>query len=512
MATRKDSAAELTPSAARKVEIRVAGSPPARATVGIPVAISGAVPADIGLTRDLLRAAGFDANVGQAVLLPRRGGRNIVAVGIGAPAELNAARLRDAAAAFARAAGKHSPRLATSLTDVASVEPAIAGQAVTEGVLLARYNYELKSQPSEPALTDLTLVAAKDRLDAVKKGAERGTVLAGAAMLARDLANAPPAYLTAMKMAEVATRVARGRRLEVEIFDEPALQQMGAGGLLGVNAGSAEPPALVKLTYTPRARGRNATTNGHLIMVGKGCMYDSGGISLKPSDEVHATMKQDMSGAAAILGAMSALSALDCRTKVTGYLCCTDNMPSGSATKLGDVLTIYGGKTVEVMNTDAEGRLLMADALVLATEENPDAIVDIATLTGACLRALGPKIAGVMGNNQALIEQVSVAAAETDEPVWELPMERSYRSTLNSEIADIKNMGGPNGAAIHAALFLEDFIGGLPWAHLDIAGPVLVDSDESWRPKGSSGFGARLLVELALDFSPPNGATAEATS
>jgi leucyl aminopeptidase len=233
-------------------------------------------------------------------------------------------------------------------------------------------------------------------------------------------------------------------------------------------------------------------------------MYDSGGISLKPSDAVHATMKQDMSGAAAILGAMSVLKELDCRIEVTGYLMCTDNMPSGSATKLGDVLTIYGGTTVEVMNTDAEGRLVMADALVLATEEKPDAIIDIATLTGACLRALGPRIAGVFGNNQALVDELSTAARNTDEPVWQLPMERSYRRELDSEIADMKNMGGPNGGAIHAALFPEGFVGETPWAHLDIAGPVLVETDEAWRPKGASGFGTRLLLDLALNFTPPS--------
>jgi leucyl aminopeptidase len=321
-------------------------------------------------------------------------------------------------------------------------------------------------------------------------------------MLARDLSNAPPAYLTATRMAEVAVRIGKQAGLKVEVFDKPALERMGCGGLLGVNAGSTEPPRMIKLTYSPNG-GRASKSTGHLSLVGKGIMYDSGGISLKPSDAVHATMKQDMSGAGAILAAMSALRGLECKTAVTGYLMCTDNMPSGSATKLGEVLTIRGGTTVEVMNTDAEGRLVMADALVLAAEEKPDAIVDIATLTGACLRALGPRIAGLMGNNDALMGQIEEAARETDEPVWQLPMERSYRRELNSDIADIKNIGGPNGGAIHAALFLEEFVAGLPWAHLDIAGPVLVDSDEGWKPKGSSGFGARLLLDLALRFQTP---------
>jgi leucyl aminopeptidase len=284
-------------------------------------------------------------------------------------------------------------------------------------MLLARYTYdELKSRPSTTRLDNLNLTAGSRTLEAVRKGAERGQIFAEAAMLARDLANSPPAYLTATRMAEVASRIAKDTGLKVEVFDKAALVRMGCGGLLGVNAGSTEPPRMIKLTYSPNG-GRGSKRAAHLSLVGKGIMYDSGGISLKPSDAVHATMKQDMSGAGAILAAMSALKAFDCKTAVTGYLMCTDNMPSGSATKLGDVLTIRGGTTVEVLNTDAEGRLVMADALVLAAEEKPDAIVDIATLTGAALRALGPRIAGVFGNDKSLVDQIDACAKETDEPV-----------------------------------------------------------------------------------------------
>jgi leucyl aminopeptidase len=232
-------------------------------------------------------------------------------------------------------------------------------------------------------------------------------------------------------------------------------------------------------------------------------MYDSGGISLKPSDAVHATMKNDMSGAGAVLAAMSVLGELGCPTEVTGYLSCTDNVPSGTALKLGDVLTIYGGTTVEVLNTDAEGRLVMADALVMAAEERPDAIVDIATLTGASMRALGTLIAGVIGNDQGLVDQVRAASNRTDEQTWQLPLERRYRRELNSEIADITNMGGPNAGATTAALFLEEFVDGLPFAHIDIAGTAQADPVESWRTRGCTGFGARLLSEFALSFRPP---------
>ncbi|MFM7755810.1 MAG: leucyl aminopeptidase family protein, partial [Actinomycetota bacterium] len=251
------------------------------------------------------------------------------------------------------------------------------------------------------------------------------------------------------------------------------------------------------LTYKPR-EARN-----HLVMVGKGVTYDSGGISLKPSDAMHANMKMDMTGAASVLSAMSALRDLNCRTAVTGFLMCTDNRPSGSALAMGDVLTFRNGKTAEIHNTDAEGRLILADGLSLATELKPDAIVDIATLTGACMAALGPKIAGVLGTNQSFVDQVLAAGAKSDEPVWQLPLEREYRKLLDSNVADMKNIGGPYGGAITAALFLSEFTGEVPWAHLDIAGPMNVDADDAWLSRGATGFGTRLLIELALNFAKP---------
>jgi leucyl aminopeptidase len=200
---------------------------------------------------------------------------------------------------------------------------------------------------------------------------------------------------------------------------------------------------------------------------------------------------------------MSALSALGCKTQVTGYLMCTDNMPSGSATKLGDILTIRGGTTVEVRNTDAEGRLALADGLVLATEQKPHAIVDIATLTGAMMRALGTGMAGVLGNNQRFVDQVRAAAESSDEAVWQLPLDKRYRKQIDSDIADLNNMGGEQPGAITAALFLNEFVAGIPWAHIDIAGPMKSDEEDSWRTKGATGFGARLLIDLALNFRPP---------
>jgi len=244
---------------------------------------------------------------------------------------------------------------------------------------------------------------------------------------------------------------------------------------------------------------------GHASLVGKGIVFDAGGLGIKPNDMVHATMKSDMSGAGAILAAMTALRELGRRVAVTAYLMCTDNMPSGTAMHLGDVLTVRGGRTVEVINTDAEGRLVMADALVLSTEQDPrpDAILDFATLTGACQRALGRLSAGVMGNDQGLIDQVRAAGERTDETVWQLPLDHRLRHELDSTVADVRNVGGDDAGAITAALFLELFVDGLPWAHVDMAGTARTERDLPWRPKGATGYGTRLLIDFLLNFTPP---------
>jgi leucyl aminopeptidase len=467
--------------------------------LGVPVGESGDVPGELGVSREALRAAGFDGAVGQSFAGVTADGRPIVAYGIGAADHLDATAMREAAAGYARAVARHG-RLALLLPDGTGPGPFALAQAAVEGALLARYAYaDLKREEPSVPVSGMTLLLPPDADGAAaERGARRGLAFARATALARDLANAPPSLLTAARMADCATALGAEVGIDVAVFDRDALVELGCGGLLGVNAGSADPPRMIKLAYRPPAGDAP-----RLTLVGKGIMYDSGGISLKPADAVHATMKNDMSGAGAILAAMAVLPALGCPTAVTGYLMCTDNMPSGTATKLGDVLSIRGGTTVEVLNTDAEGRLVMADALVMATEEPTDAIVDIATLTGACLRALGGEIAGVFGNSQPLVDQVITASYAVDEPTWQLPLARRYRSELDSDVADIKNMGGPNGAAIHAALFLEEFVAGQPWAHIDIAGPAQNDAVAGWRTPGCTGFGARLLAELALDFNRP---------
>jgi leucyl aminopeptidase len=493
-----------TPSLERTAATTItvaAAAPTSASAVGVPVSRSGDVPSLLGLDRTRLEASGFNADVGQTLVVPTPDGPTIIAVGVGEPTELGTAAVRNAAAAFARAAASHA-QVAVVLDGEAAVAPDILAQAVVEGVLLARYHYDsLRRDAKRTAVTELTLVAGAEQEPAVRTGAERGRAFATATQLARDLANTPHSHLSASRLADVAVALGKDKALDVEVFDKDALREMGCGGLLGVNQGSTEPPRMIKLTYRPAG---DAEPSGRLTLVGKGIMYDSGGIALKPGDEVHAQMKNDMSGAAAILASMLELSELGCTNQVTGYLMCTDNMPSGTALALGDVITMRGGTTVEVINTDAEGRLVMADALVLATEEPTDAIVDIATLTGACMRALGTQIAGVMGSNQGLVDQVGSAADLTDEPVWQLPLAHRYDKDIVSTIADVRNMGtNPNGGAIHAALFLAKFVGDVPWAHIDIAGTAQSTGDAGWQTVGCTGFGARLLAELAVHFSAP---------
>jgi leucyl aminopeptidase len=440
--------------------------------------------------RETLEGAGFTGARGTTLLLP--GSPLQIAVGIGDPATLSSAAVRDIAAAFALAAAGHAHlglRLDT-LTD----ESADWFGAAVEGIVLARYEFTALRPATGTPLETVTLVAPANLLGAATESARRGAVLARATCISRDLANCPPSHLTAERLGEVAVKLGAEAGLTVETFDRDKLLEMRCGGLLGVNGGSYDEPRMIKLTYAPES------PTASLAWVGKGIMYDSGGISLKPGDGTHATMKNDMSGAGTLLAAMLTLGELGARTSVTGYLMCTDNMPSGSALKMGDVITARNGITVEIANTDAEGRLVMMDALVMAAEQKPDAIIDIATLTGASLRALGTLVAGVMGNDQDVIDQVLDAARASDERAWQLPLERAYRPQLDSDIAHLNNLGGANPGAITAGLFLEEFVDGTPWAHIDIAGTAQADPPGSWRPRGCTGFGARLLAELALTF------------
>jgi len=489
---------EHTPSLddANRASVSAAAQAPGSATaLGVLVGANAAVPAQLGLDRAALEAAGLTDKVGAVVAIPASGAVTY-AIGVGDEAKVDPAKLRDAAAAFAKAAAGHE-NVALDISGVRSIGAGQVAQSVVEGVLLARYRYDvLRSKSPAKQVRELTVVSSDTSATA---GAAAGQLHAAATALARDLANTPHNHLTAARFGDIATELGKRYGFEVEVWDKERLVAERIGGVLGVNAGSAEPPRVIKLTYSP------PDATARLAMVGKGIMYDSGGIAIKPGDAVHAAMKNDMSGSAAILAAVTALAQNGAKTAVTGYLMCTDSMPSGSAMALGDVITHRDGTTVEVVNTDAEGRLVMADGLVLAVEDKHDAVIDIATLTGACMRALGTEVAGVFGNDQSLVDQVKVAGDATDEPVWQLPLVQSYGKQLDSTVADMKNLGYGEGGAITAALFLERFVDDLPWAHIDIAGVAQSTDGRPWHTPGTTGFGARLLVELASNFTAPKG-------
>lgn len=482
------SAADLDAAAARACFISAEGELPSCECVS-------------ELTRDELAAAGFTGKSGQTLRNP--GDTLVVFVGAGKE-PFTAATLRDAVANFTRAASE-SATLSIDLEGVvaAGLDAREAALAATEGAILARYRFEpLKSEAKNVLIETLTIAVAEGDREAAQQGIDRGLVLARIAGLARDLGNAPGRHLNAVNLADLAVKLGGQTGLEVEVFDRAAIMELGLGGLLGVNAGSAEEPRMVKLRYTPEG-ATDATP--HLALVGKGIMFDSGGISLKPTHAM-GSMKMDMMGAGAVLASMTALRELGTTSIVTGWMMCTDNMLSGNATKVGDVLTIRGGKTVEVKNTDAEGRLVLADGIVLATEEahRPDAIVDIATLTGNAMMALGLGTAATLANNDQIAAQLATAAEVTDERVWRLPLDDRYREQLKSNIADLSNIGGTYAGAITAALFLNEFVDDVPWGHIDIAATMEVERDDVWRSNGSTGFGARLLAEFATAFEKPS--------
>ena len=468
------------------------------ALLAVPVFSDLSVPAGAPVELDtaFLKAAGFDGKVGKSRALPADDGSMVLAVGMGDKKKVDAEAFRRAAARLVSWTGP-ATRAATTLL---SAGPDVAGaaQALAEGAAMAAYRFnDFKTDGKKVDLQELVVVGGGGPA-AVQKGLDRGAAIAGAVNLARDLINGPAGSITPRKLAAVATDVAKNSGLTAEILDEKAIKAERLGALAGVAAGSDEPPRLIKLTYEPTGRAR-----GTVALVGKGITFDSGGLSLKTADGMM-TMKTDMGGAAAVIATMSVLAELGCKVKVIGIAPTTENMPGGAAIKPGDVLTARNGKTIEVLNTDAEGRLVLADGLSLATEAGVDAIVDLATLTGAQVVALGRKIAGLMGNNDGFVEQVQGAAARAGEGVWPLPLPDEYRRDIDSEVADMKNIGRPGQAGtLIAGLFLREFVDDTPWAHLDIAGPSRSDEDSGYIRRGATGFGVRTLVELLTTFEKP---------
>ncbi|HTK15496.1 MAG TPA: leucyl aminopeptidase [Acidimicrobiia bacterium] len=452
-----------------------------------------------GTLAAFMTEAGFEAKRGEALAVPtsgRLGAKAAVLVGMGERDTLDVDALRRAGAAVARRASK-VVKVATTVLDAApdSIDRGDAAQGFVEGVALGSYQFLTYKSDAKPS--KLARVQILGRANAnVRDGIERGARIAAAVAWARDLVNEPAADKSPDAIAKLTRALARANGLTIKVLAGEQLEKERLGGVLGVGKGSERPPRFVRLAYEPK--GARAT----LAFVGKGVVFDSGGLSLKTASGME-TMKTDMSGGAAVIAAMSTLRDLDVKIRVIGFVPLVENMPSGDAMRPGDVLRMRNGKTVEVLNTDAEGRLILADALSLASEEKPDAIVDLATLTGACVVALGEKVAGLMGED-AWVEQIRAAAGRAGEAVWHLPLPPEYRKMIDSEVADIKNISGAGGGgALTAGLFLREFSGDVPWAHLDIAGPARAGSDDGYIVRGGTGFGVRTLVELARTFKAP---------
>ncbi|MER7799290.1 leucyl aminopeptidase [Streptomyces parvulus] len=454
-----------------------------------------------GRLAGVLETLGASGAEGEVTKLPAPSGFKaplVVAVGLGARPEKDAAfdaeALRRAAGVAARTlAGAKKAAFALPLSEAAD-----AG-AVGEGVLLGAYSFDAykeqggaKAKNGKAPLAEATLLGGKPRDKAYKAAVERAAAVAEELNRARDLVNTPPNDLNPEAFAAVAQAAAKEHGIKVQVLDEKALTKGGYGGILGVGAGSAAGPRLVKLSYT------SSKATKSLAFVGKGITYDSGGISLKPAGH-NETMKCDMAGAAAVFAAVVAAARLGLEVNVTGWLALAENMPSGSATRPGDVLRMYSGKTVEVLNTDAEGRLVLADALWAASQEKPDAIIDVATLTGAMMLALGSRTYGVMANDDAFRAAVHEAAEEVGEPAWPMPLPEHLRKGMDSATADIANMGERMGGGLVAGLFLREFVGeGIAWAHLDIAGPAFNEGGAfGYTPKGGTGTAVRTLVRVA---------------
>ena len=475
---------------------------------GKPGGATAAVDAELGgLIGRVVDSGDFTGEKNRTLLLyPEAGGlpaRRVLLVGLGRQKDFDLETARQAAGSAARRLQELGVEKAATVLHGAGaggLEAEEAAQAAAEASILACYRFDehKSSREKRKALRQMTVVEFDGgRLAAVRRGVRMGRWIAEGTCLARDLVNHPGNTATPSFLASRARSLARRHEgLRCRVLDEAAMRKEGMGAILGVSAGSAEPAKLIVLEHGLSPRRRGVRRRKPLVFVGKGVTFDSGGISIKPGAGM-ADMKMDMSGAAAVIGAMQVVAQAGLQQPVVGIVPATENLLDGKAYKPGDVLTTMAGKTIEIDNTDAEGRLILADALTYAQRYEPAAIVDLATLTGACVIALGSHASGLMGNDDGLAERVEAAAAATAEKVWRLPLWPEYREQIKSQVADMKNTGGREGGAITAAALLAEFAGDTPWAHLDIAGTAWTDRARPYVPRGGVGVGVRLLVELA---------------
>ena len=454
-----------------------------------------------GMIGRLIKRGDFKAKPGAVHLLYPEGriaAERLALAGLGKRADFTLNRLRQAAGKAApvlRAAGAKD---ITVLIDGLGRDNEETGQAIAEGGMLGLYRFlKYKTNEENDRKKDVQkitlLTGTASTVKALRKGVQTGEVIAESAMMARDMVSSPPTDMTPTVIASQAREISRQFGLRLQVLERKQMAKLGMGALLGVASGSTQPPKFIIVEY------RKGGKKPFIALVGKTITFDSGGISIKPAENMD-KMKDDMSGGAAVLGAIRSAAALKLPLNIVGLLPATENMPSGSAYKPGDVLRTLSGQTIEILNTDAEGRLILSDALAYACTYKPAVIVDIATLTGACGIALGQEATGMLGTHDALKQKISEAGLKTGERVWELPLWEEYHEQIKSDIADMKNTGGRAGGVITAAALLSKFVQKYPWVHLDIAATAWTDKDRPYTPKGATGIGVRLLTQFLRDY------------
>ena len=478
---------------------------PGGATAAVDQALGGAIT-------QLMAAGEIKGKLNEVTIIHTLGkmeAQRVVVAGLGKQAEFTLDRVRGVSAEVGKALRRVGVGRVATITHGAGVgglSPESAAQAVAEGALLGLYRFvKYKSKGAEDKELKELVIVERDgaRVPELERGVARGRVLAEATMLTRDLVNEPANAKTPAQLAEEAMRLAQASGLECTVLDRDEMGRLGMGALLGVAQGSRQPPKFIILRYWGAGRSPEPAEGqgkSALGLVGKGITFDSGGISIKPAEGM-GEMKGDMAGGASVMATLRALAQLEARVNVTGLIPATENMPGGAALKPGDVLKAMSGKTIEVVTTDAEGRLILADALSYARKLGLSPLVDVATLTGACRIALGNICTGVFGNNQGLIDRIVKAGEAAGERMWPMPMYEEYKEQNKSDVADIQNSGGRYGGAITAAQFLAEFSEDTPWVHLDIAGTSMADKERTYTVKGATGVPVRTLTNLALGLA-----------
>ncbi len=468
---------------------------------------TGAVDSELnGLIKKIIKEEEFKGKTGSTLVIRTNGlipAKKIIVVGLGDKEKFDLNTIRKVGASGIRCARREKAKTVCTILHGAGagkIDTKDAAQALTEVSQLALYEFDkFKSKDKKEQKKEIqTLIIAetdRSKLKDIEAGIKRGSIVAKAQALARDMVTESAITMTPTKIANIARKVAKENKLKIKVLDRETCRKLGMGAFLAVAQGSNEPPKFIEIKYTPKGKPKK-----HVAIIGKGITFDSGGLSLKPANSME-TMKDDMSGSAAVIGTMSVIKELQPDVAITMIVAATENMPGGKAYRPGDVIRAMNGKTIEVLNTDAEGRVTLADAVSYVVRQKPDEIIDLATLTGACVVALGDTANGVMTNNQKLADKIIKAGTETGERMWQLPLYDEDREKIKSDIADMINTGskGKSGAQ-NGAVFIEKFVSDIPWVHIDIAGPSWIDKENEYGPKGPTGVGVRTLINYLTNY------------